>query len=129
MRKQKVVINIILRDEKARIKAHMIAVRQSGVTSAAVEQEKGQIEVVGEFDAVALVIELRKKLGYADIVTVADVVEEKEENKEEKEEEKKEEEKEEKDDKSKPQISTTNGLYYYTYAVNDYDHGGGCTVF
>ncbi|CAH9100207.1 unnamed protein product [Cuscuta europaea] len=119
-----------MRDEKARIKAHMIAVRQSGVTSAAVELEKGQIEVVGEFDAVALVIELRKKLGYADIVTVADVVEEKEEKKEEeKKEEKKEEEKEEKDDKPKPQIPTTNGLYYYTYAVNEYDHGGGCTVF
>ncbi|CAH9148412.1 unnamed protein product [Cuscuta epithymum] len=77
MGKQKAVIRISMKDEKARSSAFKIAVRQPGVVAASIQQEKGQIEVVGEFDAVVLVTELRKKLGQADILTLAEVVEKK----------------------------------------------------
>ncbi|CAH9113176.1 unnamed protein product [Cuscuta europaea] len=67
-----------MRDEKAKVKAHKIVVTHcSGVVSTSVDQEKGRIEVVGEFDAVALAVELRRKLGQANIETMAPVVEEK----------------------------------------------------
>ncbi|CAH9100204.1 unnamed protein product [Cuscuta europaea] len=122
-------------DEKARIKAHMIAVRQPGVVSASVDQQKGRIEVVGEFDAVAMAIALRKKLGHADILTVAEVVEKKEEKKDEKEEKKNEKKEVKQEEKKKvetpePQIVTApyHNHHYYTYPVNDYDHGAGCII-
>ncbi|CAH9113178.1 unnamed protein product [Cuscuta europaea] len=77
MGKQKVVFSITMRDEKAKVKAHKIVVDHSGVVSTSVDPEKGRIEVVGEFDAVALAVELRRKLGQANIETMAPVVEEK----------------------------------------------------
>ncbi|CAH9100202.1 unnamed protein product [Cuscuta europaea] len=129
MVKQKAVISVTMRDEKARIKAHMIAVRQSGVVSASAEQEKGLIEVVGEFDVVVLTIELRKKLGHADILTVADVVEKKEEKKEEKKKEKKKE-----DEQPKPQNMMVTydpscfrppPPYYYACPVDNYEYAAG----
>ncbi|CAH9091082.1 unnamed protein product [Cuscuta epithymum] len=153
MKKQKVVISTTMSDEKARIKAHTIAVSQPGVVSASVDQQRGRIEVIGEFDAVAMAIALRKKLGHADILMVAHVVEKKEEKKDEKKEEKKDEKKEEKKDEKKeekknekkevkqvekkkdetpePQIVTAAHYnhHYYTYPVNDYDRGAGCTLF
>ncbi|VFQ91493.1 unnamed protein product [Cuscuta campestris] len=79
MGKQKAVISVILKDEKARIKAFKIAVAQPGVVAASIQVEKGEIEVVGEFDAVVLATTLRKKLGHADLLTVAPVVEKKDE--------------------------------------------------
>ncbi|RAL51615.1 hypothetical protein DM860_018155 [Cuscuta australis] len=79
MGKQKAVISVILKDEKARTKAFKIAVCQPGVVAASIQVEKGQIEVVGEFDAVVLATTLRKKLGHADLLTVAPVVEKKDE--------------------------------------------------
>ncbi|CAH9100209.1 unnamed protein product [Cuscuta europaea] len=77
MGKQKGVISINMKDEKSRSSAFKIAVRQPGVVAASIQQEKGQIEVVGEFDAVVLVSELRKKLGQAHILTLTEVVEKK----------------------------------------------------
>ncbi|CAH9101452.1 unnamed protein product [Cuscuta epithymum] len=77
MGKQKVVFSITMRDEKAKVKAHKIVVDHSGVVTTSVDREKGRIEVVGEFDAVALAVELRRKLGQANIETAAPVVEEK----------------------------------------------------
>ncbi|CAH9126447.1 unnamed protein product [Cuscuta epithymum] len=77
MGKQKVVFSITMRDEKAKVKAHKIVVAHFGVVSTTVDREKGRIEVVGEFDAVGLAVELRRKIGQANIETMAPVVEEK----------------------------------------------------
>lgn len=55
----------------------------AGVESAALQgQEKNQIEVIGEgIDAVALTTLLRKKVGFAELVSVSVVGEKKEEKK------------------------------------------------
>ncbi|CAH9104092.1 unnamed protein product [Cuscuta epithymum] len=82
MGKQKVVFNVTMSDEKAKVRAHKIVAGHSGVVTTHVEREKGRIEVVGEFDAVELAVRLRKKLGHANIETMAYVVEEKEKEKE-----------------------------------------------
>ncbi|XP_019154119.1 PREDICTED: heavy metal-associated isoprenylated plant protein 39-like isoform X2 [Ipomoea nil] len=80
MAKQKVVIGISVKDQKARAKAFKIAVSLSGVDSACIQDEKGQLEVVGEVDAVALANQLRKRLGQAELLSVASA-EKKEEKK------------------------------------------------
>nr|GLL47235.1 heavy metal-associated isoprenylated plant protein 39-like isoform X1 [Ipomoea trifida] len=79
---QKVVIGISVKDQKARAKAFKIAVSLSGVDSACIQDEKGQLEVVGEVDAVALANQLRKRLGQAELVSVGSA-EKKEEKKDE----------------------------------------------
>ncbi|XP_031111964.1 heavy metal-associated isoprenylated plant protein 39-like [Ipomoea triloba] len=66
MGKQKVVIGISMKDQKARSKAFKIAVSLSGVDSTSIQAEKGQLEVVGDVDVVALVSQLRKSLGQAE---------------------------------------------------------------
>ncbi|XP_030964577.1 heavy metal-associated isoprenylated plant protein 46-like [Quercus lobata] len=77
----------IMKGDHARKKAMRIAVGLSGVESATIKgQDKDQIEVKGEgIDTVKLATLLRKKVGHASIVSVA------EEKKEEKEDEKKDE--------------------------------------
>ena len=51
-----------------------------GVESAAFKgEEKNQIEVTGEFDSVELASQLRRKIGYAELVTVEEKKEEKKE--------------------------------------------------
>ncbi|XP_019153949.1 PREDICTED: heavy metal-associated isoprenylated plant protein 39-like isoform X3 [Ipomoea nil] len=82
MGKQKIVIGISMKDQKARSKAFKIAVSLSGVDSACIQAEKGQLEVVGEVDAVALASQLRKRLGQAELLSVGSA-EKKEEKKDE----------------------------------------------
>ncbi|XP_019153952.1 PREDICTED: heavy metal-associated isoprenylated plant protein 39-like [Ipomoea nil] len=94
MGKQKIVIGISMKDQKARTKAFKIAVSLSGVDSASIQAEKGQLEVVGDVDAVALASQLRKRLGQAELLSVASA-------------EKKEDKKEvKKDETPKPQTVT-----------------------
>ncbi|XP_062079129.1 heavy metal-associated isoprenylated plant protein 47-like [Humulus lupulus] len=71
--KQKIVIEVSMKCQKCRSKALQIAVVKDGVISVALKGEsKNQIEVIGEgvVDAVGLAQTLRKKVGYANIVTV-----------------------------------------------------------
>ncbi|XP_058781695.1 heavy metal-associated isoprenylated plant protein 46-like [Vicia villosa] len=84
MAKQKVVINVTMKNQKARSSAMKIAVGVREVESAAIKGDsKDQIEVTGEgIDSVKLTRLLRKKFGYANLVSVGDV-EKKEEKKEE----------------------------------------------
>ncbi|XP_059284119.1 heavy metal-associated isoprenylated plant protein 12-like [Lycium ferocissimum] len=71
--KQKVVIRLYLSgcDQKCRSKAFKKAVSLPGVESAAMTgDEKNQLEVVGEIDAVELTRVLRKSMGQAELVSV-----------------------------------------------------------
>ncbi|XP_060188372.1 heavy metal-associated isoprenylated plant protein 16-like [Lycium barbarum] len=71
--KQKVVIRLYLSgcDQKCRAKAFKKAVSLPGVESAAMTgDEKNQLEVVGEIDAVELTRVLRKSMGQAELVSV-----------------------------------------------------------
>ncbi|KAF2284734.1 hypothetical protein GH714_029737 [Hevea brasiliensis] len=78
--KQKVVIKVSLNGTKSRSKALKIAVSVSGVESAALgAQDKSQIEVVGDIDAVKLTTQLRKNVGHAELVSVSAAGEKKEE--------------------------------------------------
>ena len=80
-----------LNDSKSRSKALKIAVGVSGVDSAALGgNDKSQIEVTGEIDAVKLATLLRKNFGNAELVSVSAIGEKKEEKKEEKKDEMKE---------------------------------------
>ncbi|XP_023891311.1 heavy metal-associated isoprenylated plant protein 46 [Quercus suber] len=98
----------ITEGEKARNKAMKIAVGLSGVESLTLKgQNRDQIEVKGDIDAVKLVTLLRKKVGHASIVSVA------EDKKEEKEEEKKDEKKDE------PKIKWPHGSPYVFYEIID----------
>ncbi|KAK0591081.1 hypothetical protein LWI29_035419 [Acer saccharum] len=67
--KQKVVIKVTMNGQKSRSKALKIVVGASGVESAAWKGDN--IEVTGEeLDPACLTLLLRKKLGYADLVSV-----------------------------------------------------------
>ncbi|KAJ9687082.1 hypothetical protein PVL29_015797 [Vitis rotundifolia] len=81
--KKKVVIKVTMNGEKSRSKSLKVAVGVAGVESAALQgQEKNQIVVIGEgIDAVALTTLLRKKVGFAELVSVSVVGEKKEEKK------------------------------------------------
>ncbi|KAF9669664.1 hypothetical protein SADUNF_Sadunf14G0130700 [Salix dunnii] len=80
--KQEIVIKVTVNGPKSRSKALQIAVGLSGVESAGLGgQDKSQIEVVGDgVDAVELVNLLRKKVGYAELASVAAVGEKKDVN-------------------------------------------------
>nr|GMD87620.1 heavy metal-associated isoprenylated plant protein 39-like [Ipomoea batatas] len=108
---QKVVISISMKDQKARTKAFKIAVSVPGVESASIQPDKGQLEVVGDFDSVVLANQLRKSLGQAELVSVTSA--------EKKEEKKKEDKKEEKKDETpKPQtVTITYDPSSYHYAA------------
>ncbi|XP_023891319.1 heavy metal-associated isoprenylated plant protein 47 [Quercus suber] len=99
----------ITEGEKARKKAMKIAVGLSGVESLALKgKQRDQIEVKGDdIDTVKLATLLRKKVGHASIVSVA------EDKKEEKEEEKKDEKKDE------PKIQWPHGPPYAFYEIRD----------
>ncbi|KAF7833278.1 heavy metal-associated isoprenylated plant protein 16 [Senna tora] len=80
--KQKVVIEVgSMNTQKLRSKALKIAVSCAGVEAAGLKGEgKKQIEVTGEgIDAVALTNVLRKRVGFAEIVSVGPEKEKKEE--------------------------------------------------
>ncbi|XP_040996334.1 heavy metal-associated isoprenylated plant protein 47-like [Juglans microcarpa x Juglans regia] len=74
--KQKIVIKVQMTCDKCRTKAMKIAVTSSGsVTSVGIEgTDKDQLVVIGEgVDSACLTHSLRKKLCYADILTVEEV--------------------------------------------------------
>lgn len=87
----------------------------AGVVSAALEDDK--IIVVGDVDSVTLTMVLRKKMGYVDLLSVA------EEKKEEKKDEKKG------DDKGQP-AWPIHGSYMLPYVVMPEDpyRGPGCII-
>ncbi|KAF3962716.1 hypothetical protein CMV_012805 [Castanea mollissima] len=98
----------IKKGEEARKKGMKIAVGISGVESACLKgQDKDQMEVKGEGIGTAeLALLLRKKVGYASIVSVA--------------EDKKEEKKEEKKDETKIQYMAGSGTHSHGYNMPPY---------
>ncbi|KAL5735528.1 hypothetical protein ACOSQ2_030316 [Xanthoceras sorbifolium] len=94
MKKQKIVIEVQMPCDKCRSKGMKIAVTKDGVTKVEIKgEEKDQLVVIGTgVDSVKLVRSLRKKLHYANILSVE----------------------EEKDEKEKPNIN----LLPYTYYPN-----------
>ncbi|CAN0927286.1 Heavy metal-associated isoprenylated plant protein 46 [Linum grandiflorum] len=80
--KQKVVIKVTMNTPKLRAKAMKVVVGVNGVDSASLAgPDKTQIEVTGDgVDSVELVSLLRKKVGFAELVTVAAVEEKKKED-------------------------------------------------
>ncbi|XP_038978527.1 disease resistance protein Pik-1-like [Phoenix dactylifera] len=83
MGKQKVVIRLGMVDAKQRSKALKTVVGFNGITSASLDgKEKDQIVVVGDgIDPVTLVKKLRKRMNYAELLSVAPADEKKEEDK------------------------------------------------
>ncbi|XP_078171434.1 heavy metal-associated isoprenylated plant protein 47-like isoform X2 [Carex rostrata] len=80
MTKQKMVVKLLLGDTKKRKKALKTAVIMDGVVSAALDGDK--LVVIGDgTDSVTMTTLLRKKLGYADLISVASAEEKKEEKK------------------------------------------------
>lgn len=86
--KQKVVIKVSMNGNKSRSKALKLTVSHSGVESVGLGgQDKNQIEVTGEgIDAATLTALIRKKMGFAELVSVTPVAEKKDDHKDEKEE-------------------------------------------
>ncbi|GAB4845863.1 hypothetical protein Ancab_024867 [Ancistrocladus abbreviatus] len=77
--KQKIVLKVQMTCEKCRRNAMKVAVAAPGVISVAVQgNEKDELVVLGmSVDAACLTKKLRKKVGYASIVSVEEVKEEK----------------------------------------------------
>ncbi|KAA8534597.1 hypothetical protein F0562_032144 [Nyssa sinensis] len=73
--KQKIVIKMQLHGGKCRSKAMQIASVADGVTSVAIEgEDKDRVVVIGDgVDSASLANSLRKKVGYADIISVEEV--------------------------------------------------------
>ncbi|KZV47742.1 hypothetical protein F511_40159 [Dorcoceras hygrometricum] len=72
--KQRIVIEVSMADLKSRSKAMKIAVGVAGVESAAITgPDKNQVEVVGDgIDVVVLTKLIRKKVAYAEVVSVGE---------------------------------------------------------
>ncbi|KAG4132228.1 hypothetical protein ERO13_D08G019400v2 [Gossypium hirsutum] len=69
--KQKVVLKVAMNCEKCRSEALQVAAGQAGVDSVALDgKEKEKVVVIGDFDAVKLTNNLRKKVGAAEILTL-----------------------------------------------------------
>ncbi|XP_056173490.1 heavy metal-associated isoprenylated plant protein 46-like isoform X2 [Syzygium oleosum] len=77
--KQKVVIKVSMNDHASSFycfgpqNPHSKALRLTGVQSVALVGDQDQIEATGEIDAVKLTTLLRKKVGFAEIVSVGEV--------------------------------------------------------
>ncbi|XP_077216615.1 heavy metal-associated isoprenylated plant protein 16-like [Tasmannia lanceolata] len=86
MMKQKVVIRLQVHDQKDQRKAMKIAVGVTGVIAASLEgEDKSKMVVIGEgTDSVILTRSFRKKMGFAELISVGPADEKKEEKKEEK---------------------------------------------
>ncbi|XXG66941.1 hypothetical protein AAC387_Pa06g0398 [Persea americana] len=84
--KQKVVLRVPVLDAKSKSRALQTVVRVPGLSSVSVEgADKNLVVVIGEgIDSVGLTKSLRKKLGDAELVTVAPVEEKKPDDKEKK---------------------------------------------
>ncbi|TKY61016.1 6-phosphofructokinase 2 [Spatholobus suberectus] len=87
---QKVVIRLQLDCDKCRTKALKIAAQAQGVSSVSLErEERDQLVVTGEVDAVCLARELRKKFQCVTLLSVEEVKKkDKDENEDKKEKEK-----------------------------------------
>ncbi|XP_010422375.1 PREDICTED: uncharacterized protein LOC104707675 isoform X1 [Camelina sativa] len=74
---KKILMSVSMRCEKCRSEALKIGAKTTGagVTFVGIEgEEKDKVVVIGEgVDAACLVVRLRKKVGFADIISVADV--------------------------------------------------------
>ncbi|XP_058081222.1 heavy metal-associated isoprenylated plant protein 16-like [Magnolia sinica] len=91
--KQKIVLKVQMNCQKCRTKAMEIAASTEGVISVTIDAEKEQVVVVGEgVDSIVLTSQLRKKVGYTDLISVEEV----------KPEEKKEEPKKPEPEKNPP---------------------------
>ncbi|XP_048324069.1 heavy metal-associated isoprenylated plant protein 47 [Ziziphus jujuba] len=76
---QKVVIELKIKCSKCRSKALKIVAVQNGITKFGFEPEnRNRMVIIGDgiIDAAGLALSLRKKLGYADLVSVEEVEEE-----------------------------------------------------
>ncbi|CAN6559115.1 unnamed protein product [Malus baccata var. baccata] len=72
--KQKIVVKVQLNCEKCRTKALKIAAVAKGVSTVSIEVEKEHVVVIGDgVDAVDLAKSLKKKFGFATIVSVEEV--------------------------------------------------------
>ncbi|KAF8407687.1 hypothetical protein HHK36_006822 [Tetracentron sinense] len=77
---QRIVMKVQIKCDKCRSKAMKIAAEAYGVSSVAIEgEDKDQVVVIGDgVDSVCLTLLLRKKVGYASLISVAEVKENKE---------------------------------------------------
>ncbi|KAF3325957.1 hypothetical protein FCM35_KLT09037 [Carex littledalei] len=108
MTKQKMVVKLSLNDAKKRTKALKTAVTIDGVVSVTLDGDK--LVVIGDgADSVTLTTMLRKKLGYADLISVA------EETKEEKKDDKKENKPQGENQIVYPLVYPYNYTYSYPY--------------
>ncbi|KAG2261731.1 hypothetical protein Bca52824_068810 [Brassica carinata] len=74
MAKQTMVLKVRMRCEKCRTKAMTIVAGTYGVTAVQLEREQGKLMVEGErVDIAALAQTLTKKVGYTEIIYVAEV--------------------------------------------------------
>ncbi|KAF8407683.1 hypothetical protein HHK36_006818 [Tetracentron sinense] len=73
-------MKVQIKCDKCRSKAMKIAAEAYGVSSVAIEgEDKDQVVVIGDgVDSVCLILLLRKKVGYASLISVAEVKENKE---------------------------------------------------
>ncbi|XP_017982558.1 PREDICTED: uncharacterized protein LOC18590014 [Theobroma cacao] len=71
---QKVVLKVVMKCQKCRKESLKVAAKQDGVSFVGLEgQEKDKVVVIGDgVDAVKLTRELRKKVGYAEIISLAE---------------------------------------------------------
>ncbi|CAA7046948.1 unnamed protein product [Microthlaspi erraticum] len=72
---KKILMSVNMRCQKCRSAALKIGAKTTGVTFVGLEgEEKDKVVVIGKgVDAAGLVLRLRKKVGFADIVSVTDV--------------------------------------------------------
>ncbi|KMZ63128.1 hypothetical protein ZOSMA_425G00020 [Zostera marina] len=100
--KQKIVIKVPAHCDRCRKKAMELAAKE-GVESVTLQgKDKDEVVVVGEdVDSACLTTRLRKKLGYANILTIEEVDEEKILKEKLEKKEKEEEEKKQKEEKEK----------------------------
>ncbi|AAF13078.1 unknown protein [Arabidopsis thaliana] len=105
--KQKILIRIAMTDDTTRAKAMKTAVQFKGVNAVEIKGDhRNQIEVTGvEVDMIALINTLRKKVAFAELVSVAKVEPPKDGDKKPEEEKKPEEKKpeEKKPEEKKPE--------------------------
>ncbi|PIN01927.1 Copper chaperone [Handroanthus impetiginosus] len=116
--KQKIVIRMSMNHDKCRSKALKIAVGVSGVEYAGLTgDEKNQVEVVGDgIDSVDLTRRLRKKVAYAELVSVGEA--------------KKEESADKTETAAQPPVAGFVAPPCYWYKVRDpyYGYGPSCNI-
>ncbi|KAL6202460.1 hypothetical protein ACLB2K_026168 [Fragaria x ananassa] len=115
MMKQKITIEANIWCDKCRSKAMKIAAVEDGVKSVAFKgPRRDQIEIIGDgVDAARLAKLLRKKLGYADLVSVEEITE-----------------KIEKVNNQNSPFRGRRGCYHHEMELRFYDppSSGGCTI-